>query len=139
MTERKQPGVATPFYQSSSFRAAFTILIGSVWIFHGLYSKILDGIPRHRLIVGRILGEGIAGPATLVIGTMEILLALWAFSGRYRRPCALVQTMALVSMNTLEIYLAEDLLISAMGMVVLNLAFVSLIWYWAASDQRTLR
>ena len=130
----------TSFYQSSRFRTALMILIGSVWVFHGLYSKILDGIPRHRLIVGRILGEGIAGPATLAIGTMEILLGLWVFSGRYRRMCALVQTLALVSMNTLEITLAPDLLISALGMIVLNLAFVSLIWHWAlAGDQRAVR
>gem|GEM_PF-764935 len=126
-------------YQSRGFRVTLTILIGSVWVFHGLYSKILDGIPRHRLIVERILGEGIAGPATLAIGIMEILLGVWAFSGRYRRMCALVQTMALVSMNTLEIYLAQDLLISALGMVALNLAFISLIWYWAAGDHRAVR
>lgn len=127
------------FYQSIRFRSTLAILIGSVWVFHGLYSKILDGVPRHRLIVERILGEGIAGPATLAIGTLEILLGLWVFSGRNRRMCALVQTVALVSMNTLEIYLARDLLISALGMVALNLAFVSLIWFWAVGDQRAIR
>jgi hypothetical protein len=34
-------------------------------------------------------------------------------------------------MNTLEIILAEELLISAVGMVILNLGFVTLIWHWA--------
>lgn len=124
------------FFRSRQFQIVFTVLIGSVWVFHGLYSKILDGVPRHRLIVGRILGEGIADRATLVIGALEILLGLWAFSGCYRRMCALVQTLAIASMNTLEIYLAPDLLISALGMVALNLAFLSLIWYWAVCDQR---
>lgn len=108
-------------------------LIGSVWLFHGLYSKILDGIPRHRLIVGRILGDEIAGPATVGLGILEILLGLWAFSGRCRRACALVQTLAIISMNTLEILLADDLLISAGGMVALNLGFLALVWYWAVS------
>jgi hypothetical protein len=28
---------------------AAQIVIGGVWVFHGLYSKILSGIPRHRL------------------------------------------------------------------------------------------
>ena len=86
--------------------------------------------------IASVLGEGIADRATLAIGALEILLGLWAFSGRYRRMCALVQTLAIASMNTLEIYLAPDLLISALGMVALNLAFLSLIWYWAVCDQR---
>lgn len=119
------------FIRSNKFRTILGILIGSVWLFHGLYSKICEGIPRHRLIVGRILGDGIADKATLFIGVMEITLGLWAFSGLQRRSCALVQTLAIIAMNTLEILFAKDLLISAPGMVVLNLAFFSLIWYWA--------
>ena len=113
-------------------RKFLTILIGSVWVFHGLFSKVSNGVPRHRQIVGRILGEGIADGATLGIGMLEILLGLWIFSGIRRRTCALVQTLALVSMNFLEILLARDLLISAPGMVALNLGFIGLIWYWAS-------
>ncbi|MES2924722.1 MAG: DoxX-like family protein [Verrucomicrobiota bacterium] len=115
------------------FRTLLTILIGSVWVFHGYYSKVSNGVPRHRQIVGRILGDGIADRATLAIGILEILLGVWIFSGFRRRACALVQTLALVSMNFLEILLAKDLLISAPGMVALNLGFISLIWYWANS------
>ena len=121
----------TDYFQTQSFRKILTILIGSVWVFHGLYSKISNGIPRHRQIVERILGEGIADQATLAIGILEVLLGLWIFSGFRRRACALLQTLALVSMNFLEILLARDLLISAPGMVALNLGFISLIWYWA--------
>lgn len=106
------------------------ILISSVWVFHGLYSKLSNGIPRHRMIVGRILGE-IADHATLTVGLLEVMLGLWALSGRSRRACAVVQTLAIVSMNALEIAFARDLLISAPGMVVLNLLFLSLVWYWA--------
>ncbi len=105
--------------------------IGAVWVFHGIYSKIGGGIPRHRRIVARILGEEIAGPATIAIGAMETLLGLWVMSGRRRRTCATVQTLALVSMNTLEIARARDLLVSAPGMVALNLGFGTLIWKWA--------
>ena len=57
------------------------------------------------------------------------------FSRIWRRACALVQTLALVSMNFLEILLAKDLLISAPGMVALNLAFLSVVWYWATFDR----
>ena len=116
-------------------------LIGSVWVFHGLYSKLSNGIPRHRMIVARILGEGIADHATLVIGALEVVLGLWAWSGKFRRTCAVVQTLAIVSMNALEITFAKDLLISAPGMVVLNVLFLSLVWYWAlfSKAQRIIR
>lgn len=121
-----------------SFHTALTVLIGSVWVFHGLYSKISDGIPRHRLIVERILGEGIADLATLVIGVSEVLLGIWIFSRIWRKACAMLQTAALVSMNTLEIALARDLLISASGMVALNLVFLSLVWYWATFQPKPI-
>lgn len=118
--------------RSHKFRIILGILIGSVWVFHGMYSKICNGIPRHRLIVGRILGEGIADKATFFIGVLEITLGIWVFSGRMRRSCAMVQTLVVIAMNTLEILLAKNLLISAPGMVLLNLAFFALIWYWAS-------
>ncbi len=119
------------FLQSDIFQTVAGILIGSVWVFHGLYSKILNRIPRHQAIVARILGERFARPATKLIGGGEILLGVWVFTGWQPRACAAVQTAALVAMNTLEILLAGDLLISAAGMVILNLGFIALIWHWA--------
>jgi len=112
------------------------IIIGSVWIFHGLYSKLLRGIPRHRAIVARVLGERHADLATKAIGVGEIVLGFWVFSDWQRVPCAAVQTLALVSMNVLEIALAADLLISAVGMVALNAGFITMIWYWATTVRR---
>jgi hypothetical protein len=117
--------------QSPGFLTAAQLLIGSVWVFHGLYSKILNGIPRHRLIVGKILGAANAGIATQAIGLLEVMLGLWAFTGWQPVGCAAVQTAAIIAMNTLEILLAGELLISAVGMVILNLGFLSLVWLWA--------
>jgi hypothetical protein len=119
------------FFLSHPFHIAAQIAIGSVWGFHGLYSKILNGIPRHRLIVAKILGVANAGVSTKVIGVLEVLLGLWAFTGWQPVGCAVVQTAAIVGMNTLEIYLAGELLISAAGMVILNLGFLTLVWLWA--------
>ena len=114
-------------------RIALTVLIGSVWVFHGLYSKLLDGIPRHRAIVGRVLGEEWAGPITAAVGILEVLVGLWAYSRRNRRACAWVQTIAITAMNTVEIARASDLLLSAPGMVALNAIFLSLVWIWAVA------
>lgn len=114
-------------------------LIGSVWVFHGLWSKVLGQIPRHELIVARILGDTWAAPATLAIGLCEIAIGLWVFTGLFRSTCATVQTLALVAMNTLEILLARELLISAPGMVALNLVFLSLVWRWALGAPQSRR
>ena len=110
---------------------ASRILIAGVWIFHGLYSKILNGIPRHRLIVGKILGDEWERSAVLAVGIAEVLLGAWVLSRRRPRACAATQTMAIVAMNTLEILYARDLLISALGMVMLNAVFLTIAW-WVA-------
>jgi hypothetical protein len=120
-----------PLLQAQSVHPLAQIVIGAVWVFHGLYSKILNGIPRHRLIVGKILGVAQAPAATRAIGAMEFLLGLWAFSGWQPIWCASIQTVAIVAMNALEILLARELLISALGMLVLNCGFLSLVWWWA--------
>jgi hypothetical protein len=105
--------------------------------FHGFYSKILNGIPRHRLIVARILGAANTGISTKVIGLLEVLLGLWAFTGWQPVGCAVVQTAAIVGVNTLEICLAGELLISAVGMVLLNLGFLTLVWHWAVYSPKS--
>lgn len=107
-----------------------------MWIFHGLYSKLLDGIPRHRMIVAKVLGEDLAGMAIVAVGVCEILLGIWVLAHRWPRTCALVQTLAIVAMNTLEISRAPELLISAPGMVLLNFGFLSLGWYSATRARR---
>jgi hypothetical protein len=107
------------------------IVIGGVWVFHGLYSKILNGIPRHRLIVAKILRTGRAGIATKSIGLLELFLGGWAITGWHPVWCASVQTVAIIAMNSLEILLAREFLISAVGMVALNLGFLSMVWLWA--------
>jgi len=121
------------FFQSPTFRLVAQILIGSVWVFHGLYSKVLNGIPRHQRIVGKILGATHAGMMTKAIGVLELLLGVWAFTGWQPVACAVVQTSAIAAMNALEIAIAKELLISAMGMVLLNLTFLAVVWQWALS------
>ena len=108
--------------------------IGAVWVFHGLYSKLLNGFPRHREIVARVVGEELATPVTKLVGAGEIMLGLWTWSGWARKACATTQTAALVSMNTLEISRANDLLISARGMLLLNALLIATTWVWASSD-----
>ena len=116
-------------------RKLMGLAIGSVWIFHGLYSKVLNRIPRHRAIVGQVLGENMATPATAAIGAFEVLLGLWVWSGRKRKACAATQTLVLGTMNGLEITRARHLLISAPGMLALNAVLLTGAWLWAQPTQ----
>ena len=110
------------------------VCIGAVWVFHGLYSKLLNGVPRHREIVARVVGEELATPLTKLVGVGEVFLGVWTWSGRAPKACAATQTAALASMNTLEIARADDLLISARGMLLLNALLIATTWCWATAD-----
>lgn len=121
---------------SPTLLLALQWLIGGVWIFHGLYSKLLNGIPRHRQIIERILGARMAPIATITIGLGEIALGAWAISAWQPLWCAAILTAVLVAMNILEVARATDLLISAVGMLILNAAFIALTWYWALAAHR---
>ncbi len=83
------------------------------------------------MIVARMFGADLARPATVVIGCGEVLLGVWAFTHRFPRACAAVQTAAIVTMNALEISRAPDLLVSAPGMLALNACFLALAWFSA--------
>ena len=88
-----------------------TYLIAAVWLINGLLCKVLMLVPRHAVIVGRILGPAHTGLLTRLIGLGEIGIALWVLSGRQPRWCALAQIALVMGMNALEFWLVPDLLL----------------------------
>lgn len=104
-----------------------------VWLAFGLLAKVLDGVPRHRAIVARVVGVEWAATLTLLVGVFEVLLAVWILSRRLPRWCAAAQTALLLSMNTLELWKARDLLLSPTAMILANAVFLSLAWLIALS------
>ena len=111
----------------------FNILIrigtAAVWFVFGFIFKVLDLVPRHRMIVAAILGEEVATSITPLVGVAEIGIAVWILSGLFPRSCAMVQTTALVTMNTLEFLFARHLLLAPIPMICLNIAFLGIVWY----------
>lgn len=105
-------------------------ILASVWLAFGLIAKILNLVPRHRLIVERVVGDPAAW-LTPAIGVLEVLLAVWILSGLRRRLCAGAQTVAIAAMNACELIWARDLLLAPLPMVALNVAFLSAAWYAA--------
>ena len=88
-----------------------TILVSFIWLINGLYCKLLNYVPRHQLIVSRILGAGHATLFTRLIGLSEILMAVWVISRIQHRLSARIQMIIIAVMNTIEYFCAQDLLL----------------------------
>lgn len=92
-------------------RTILKILIALVWLINGLFCKVLNLVPRHQLIVARILGEDYSGLLTKTIGFLEILMCIWMLSGIKSRICILLQIGIVLTMNIIEFAVAPDLLL----------------------------
>lgn len=108
-----------------------TFGIAMVWLVNGLYCKLLNGVPRHQEIVGRILGTQHSILFTKGIGVGEVLMALWVVSGYWRRQNAIVQIGLVLTMNMLEFAMVPDLLLWGRLNLLFALLFSVLIWWWA--------
>jgi Uncharacterized conserved protein (COG2071)/DoxX-like family len=109
--------------------------VASVWLVHGLYNKLLGGSPRHLAIVQSVPGlAGVTGMRVLaVVGLFEVALAIWILSGWARRRCATTQTVALLSMNVVELTFARHLLLWPAGLLPINALFLTAAWIAAGA------
>ena len=104
-------------------------LIATVWLVNGLLCKVLDLVPRHQLIVSRILGNEHAFFLTKVIGISEIFMAIWIISNIKSRINALIQIIVIGIMNVIEFILVPDLLLWGKANLVFAIMFIVLIYY----------
>ena len=88
-----------------------TFCIATVWIVNGLFCKVLNLVPRHEQIVSRILGDDSSRVLTILIGLMEIAIAIWILSKFKSRLNAIAQIAIVGIMNTLELIFVPDLLL----------------------------
>ncbi|HEX6732039.1 MAG TPA: DoxX-like family protein [Pyrinomonadaceae bacterium] len=119
------------FFKSHLLFGALQLATAAVWLLFGMWFKVLGMVPRHRLIAAAILGEAVATPVIMLVGIAEIAIALWIVSGIYPRFCAIVQSIAIVTMNALELSIARELLLAPVLMVVANTIFLGVVWYCA--------
>lgn len=106
-----------------------TYLIAAVWLINGLVCKILNLVPRHRKIVARILGDDNASLFTIVIGTLETLMAAWILSRITPRINAITQMAIIAAMNTIEFLVVPDLLLWGRWNAFFAFLFILLIFY----------
>jgi hypothetical protein len=105
-----------------------TILICLVWFVNGFFCKVLNLVPRHQQIVGRILGEQYSLLITKAIGISEMLMVMWILSRFKSRFCAVLQMVIVGTMNVVEFTLAPDLLLFGRMNIVFASIFIALIY-----------
>jgi hypothetical protein len=116
---------------STIARRVCTAGLAAVWLTSGLGAKLLGLVPRHQAIVARFFGDTYALPMTKLIGVAEVVMALWILSGRERKLCAVMQALAVVAMNGLELWGARDLLLFPRLMPVANAVLLLVAFWWA--------
>jgi hypothetical protein len=102
--------------------------IATVWIANGLFCKVLNLVPRHQEIVGRILGNDHSRFITFLIGLSEMAMAVWILSSLWTRLNAITQIFIIATMNSLEFFLVPDLLLWGKANAVFSFMFILLIY-----------
>lgn len=102
------------------------LAIALVWLYEGLWLKLIERAPHELAVV-----EGVGGLMSLtplqflqLIGAGETLLALGVLSGLFWRPLAWFQLALLVAMNAIGILKGGNAISDPAGLLIRNLPFV---------------
>jgi uncharacterized membrane protein YphA (DoxX/SURF4 family) len=108
--------------------------VAAVWLYEGLWCKILGRAPSQVQVVTAVprLGPRI-GPLFLkVLGVVEVAVGIWVLAGVAPGACAIAQTALLVTLNANGLVWARHIIHEPAGMVVKNIAFLMLVWVCGA-------
>lgn len=117
------------FRNKTTFQNFLTLAISFVWLVNGLYCKLLNGVPRHRAIVGQILGADYATLLTQLIGISEIIMVFWIISGIRSRLCTGSQIVIVAVMNIIEFFTVPDMLLFGRWNILVAAGFLSVVYY----------
>lgn len=107
----------------------FLLIIAAVWLVNGAYAKLLGKVPRHELIVKEILDVNDPKKLIIIIGILEIFMAIWIISNKHSKINALTQSALILLMNVLEQIYTPELLLWGKWNFVFALLFVFfIIW-----------
>jgi uncharacterized membrane protein YphA (DoxX/SURF4 family) len=106
--------------------------VASVWLYEGLWCKLLAADAGQRAIVASAPAiGGAAGFALAAIGVAETALAGWVLSGRARRLAAVVQTALLVVFNAGGLLFGAGRISEPGRMLTANAALLAAAWLLA--------
>lgn len=106
------------------------VSIATVWLYQGLWCKLLGRAPRHAAVIGTVpfLNAAQAHAALFGLGGLECVLAVWVLCGRWAYAAALTQTVLLAIMNAGGVLWAGSIIPDPAGMLFENFAFLMLAW-----------
>ena len=108
--------------------------VAAVWVYEGLWCKILGGVQSQVDVVSAVPRLGaLARPLLKLLGVGEVALAVWVMTGISPGLCAVAQTVLLVLLNANGLVWARHLIREPAGMVIKNIAFLMLVWICGAS------
>jgi hypothetical protein len=110
------------------------IAVAAVWLYEGLWCKLLGREPNQRTVVEAVprLGPRLGAAFLKVLGAVEVAMGVWVLSGTQPVVCAAAQTALLVTLNANGILWARHVIHDPAGMVVKNFAFLVLAWVAAS-------
>ncbi len=138
-----RPGV--PIYLSPRFLLAIRCVVALIWLYEGLWQKLVMRDAYELSIVRQFAGSD-AGALQLMsaIGTAETLLAIAVLSGIFARPLAWFQITMLVVMNLTGIFFGNGTIEHPIGLLIKNLPLwfcMALIGFygpgWWSREKRT--
>ena len=106
------------------------VAVAAVWLYEGLWCKLLGGDPNQLTVVRAVprLGPAVGAMFLKALGVVEVTMAVWVLSGLQPVACAVAQTALLVTLNANGIVWSRHLIHDPAGMLVKNLAFLVLAW-----------
>lgn len=117
-------------------RRAVRLSIAMVWLYQGLWCKLLGRSQEQASIISAapFIGAAASRAFSITLGLAECGIAIWVMLARHKRQAALVQTALLLVMNTAGLIWARRFISDPPGLLLQNFAFVMLIWV-AAEDE----
>jgi DoxX-like family len=108
--------------------------VAAVWLYEGLWCKLLRGQPHEFDVVEAVpyFGPRIGALFLRALGVVEVAIAVWTLSAISPVMCAFMQTLLLVTLNANGLLWARHIIHDPAGMVVKNFAFLVLVWVCAS-------
>lgn len=120
------------------------LAIALVWLYNGLWCKLLLGCPDHiEIVAGAVADLRVsttlrlpATPVLWALGAAETALAVWVLTRRGARAAAWVQTLLLVGMNAAGLLFRPEAIPRPGALLVHNFVLLVLVWAVASGGRR---
>jgi DoxX-like family len=112
--------------------------VAGIWLYHGLWCKLLERCPEQLDVVASLPGlRGARARAVLFgIGAVETVLAAWVAGGKRPREAAALGTAMVIAMNAGGLTFGRRHIPAPRMLVAENLVFLGLVWLAAEQDVR---